>query len=108
MRPKEFKMCVTQRDNSIKDTRDVLTDLPLGPSKVKSFTRKDPELLLVGTLASVEDTARDEKRPHPYSRNLFLHLSPQGPILSSASTVNDIYQPTAPTVLSLREVLNGN
>lgn len=30
---KEFKMCVAQRDNSDKDTRDVLTDLPLGPSK---------------------------------------------------------------------------
>ena len=27
---KEFKVCVAQRDNSDKDTRDVLTDLPYG------------------------------------------------------------------------------
>ena len=27
---KEFKVCVGQRDNSDKDTKDVLTDLPYG------------------------------------------------------------------------------
>ena len=27
---KEFKVCVAQRDNSDKDTKDVLTDLPYG------------------------------------------------------------------------------
>ena len=39
---------------------------------------------------------------------MYLEL-PKGPILSSASTVNDTgYQPTAPTVLPLREVPDGN
>lgn len=38
---KEFKVCVAQRDNSDKDTKDVLTDLPYGTNpKVKSFTRR--------------------------------------------------------------------
>ena len=57
-----------------------------------------------------EDTSGDEKRPRPYSRtpSLYLELC-KGPILSSANTVNDTgYQPTAPTVLPLREVPDGN
>ena len=34
---------------------------------------------------------------------------PKGPILSSASTVKDLsHQPSAPTVLPLREVPDGN
>ena len=37
-------------------------------SKVKSFTKRSQSYsLLGGTIASGEDTARDEKRPYPYS-----------------------------------------
>ena len=65
--------------------------------------------LLGGTIASGEDTARDEKRPHPYSGISLYPELPKRPILSSASTISDIsYQTTAPTVLPLREVPDGN
>ena len=65
--------------------------------------------ILGGTIASGEDTARDEKRPHPYSGISLYPELPKWPILSSASTISDIsYQTTAPTVLPLREVPDGN
>ena len=61
-------------------------------------------------IAPREDTARDEKRPHSYSVTSSLYPElPKGPILSPASTHSSIsYKPTALTVLSLREVPDGN
>ena len=114
MRPhKGLKVWVAQRDNSSKDTKDIFTDLPYGAiqrlNPLQGGARAAPGLL-GGTTDSGEDTSRDEKRPHSYSGTLSLYLElPKGPILSSASTVNDTgYQPTAPTVLPLREVPDGN
>ena len=110
---KEFKVRVVQRDNYSKETEDILTNLPYGAiqrlNPLQGGARAAPGLL-GGTTDSGEDTSRDEKRPHSYSGTLSLYLElPKGPILSSASTVNDTgYQPTAPTVLPLREVPDGN
>ena len=53
---------------------------------------------------------RMEKWPHPFSGTSSLYPElPKGLILSSASTVKDLsHQPTALTVLPLREVPDGN
>ena len=53
-------MCVAQRDNSDKDTRDVLTDLPYGAIQRLNPLQGGARAtlpLLGGTIASGEDTA---------------------------------------------------
>lgn len=56
------------------------------------------------------DRAGDGKRPPPYSENFSLYSElPEEPILSPASTHLGIsYQTTAPMVLPLRKVPDGN
>ena len=52
-------------------------------SKVKSFTKRSQSYsLLGGPIASGEDTARDEKRPHPYSGISLYPELPKQPILA--------------------------
>ena len=85
----EFKMCLAPRDNSSKETKDILTDLPYGAiqrlNHLQESARATPHLQW-GTTVSGEDTAREEKRPHPYSETSSWNPElPTGPILSSAS-----------------------
>ena len=90
---KGFKMFVAWSDNFSKDTKDIFTDLPYGAIQRLNLLQGGaiaPPGLLGGTVDSGEDTSRNEKRPHSYSGTPSLYLeSPKGPILSSASTVND-------------------
>ena len=60
-------------------------------------------------IAPGEGRARDGKRLPLYSGTSSLYPElPKGPILSPASTRSGLnYQPTAPTVLPLREVPDG-
>ena len=86
---KEFKVRVVQRDNSSKEPEGILTDLPYGAiqrlNHLQESARATPHLQW-GTTVSGEDTAREEKRPHPYSENSSWNPElPTGPILSSAS-----------------------
>ena len=111
MRPKRNLRCVQLRGIS-KETKDILTDLLYGAIQTLNYlqgsARATPHLQR-GTIVSREDTARDEKRPHPYSETSSLQPElPKGPILSSASLPKICYQPAVPTVLPLKEVPSGN
>ena len=82
---KEFKVHVVQRDNYSKETEDILTDLPYGAiqrlNPLQGGARATP-CLLGGTITSGEDTAKAEKRPHPYSGTC---LYPELPKFSSVA-----------------------